>query len=112
MSQMNLIPLEQAGCAITHHFSSGVYAKQVDIPEGVTLQQHVHEFDHLSILASGEAIVLREDESIRFRGPVAITIEAGVQHSVVALTDCVWFCIHATDETDPYKIDASVIKKD
>jgi hypothetical protein len=27
------------------------------------------------------------------------------------LTDCVWYCIHATDEKDPSKVDEVVIAK-
>jgi hypothetical protein len=30
-------------------------------------------------------------------------------HGVKAITDCVWFCIHATDEKDPSKVDDVLI---
>jgi dTDP-4-dehydrorhamnose 3,5-epimerase-like enzyme len=46
-----------------------------------------------------------------YRAPVAVTIRAGVSHGIVALEDSVWFCIHATDETDPAKVDEVVIQK-
>lgn len=97
------------GIGITHHFSSGVYAKECLIPAGLILTQHKHEFDHLSILATGTALVSVEGiESIKV-GPCAITIEAGKQHSVRSMTDVAWFCIHATDVTDPAKVDESLI---
>jgi quercetin dioxygenase-like cupin family protein len=94
------------GIWLTHHFSSGVYAKQVDIPAGRILQQHAHTFDHLSILASGKVIVRADGWVESYCGPAAITIRAGVVHEVESLTDAVWFCIHATDETDIGKVDA------
>ena len=97
------------GIGITHHFSSGVYAKECLIPSGLILTQHKHAFDHLSILASGTAMITVEGvESIKV-GPVAITIEAGKEHSVRSITDVAWFCIHATDVTDPEKVDESLI---
>ena len=93
------------GIGLAHHFSSGVYAKEVFIPAGMVLQQHSHPFDHLSILASGRVIVRVGDSVEQYAGPAAITIRAGVQHEVESITDAVWFCIHATDETDAANID-------
>ena len=59
--------------------------------------------------ASGTAMITVEGvESIKV-GPVAITIEAGKEHSVRSITDVAWFCIHATDVTDPEKVDESLI---
>ena len=45
-------------------------------------------------------------------GPACLTIEAGKYHAVRALTDAVWYCIHATDCTDPAQVDEVVIAKD
>ena len=105
---MELTSLADAGCEITHHFSSGVYAKQVDIPAGLELFQHRHKFDHMSILASGRVLVRRGDERREYIGPAVIEIKAGVHHAVLALTDAVWFCVHHTHEIDPEKIDHEV----
>ena len=38
---------------IQHHFGGGVYAKETFIPAGKWLVQHIHKFDHLSVLAQG-----------------------------------------------------------
>jgi quercetin dioxygenase-like cupin family protein len=94
---------------IIHHFSSGVYAKDTRIPAGVTLTQHTHPFDHLSILASGTAIVTVDDMAETLTGPVCLTVVANKVHSVQAVTDVVWFCIHATDETDPNNVDMVIL---
>jgi hypothetical protein len=48
---------------ITHHFSSGVYAKETRIAAGSWLVQHAHLHSHLSILASG-SVELMVDEKI------------------------------------------------
>lgn len=94
-----------AGVGIAHHFSSGVYAKETFIPAGTMLYQHVHSFDHLSVLASGTVLVSDDGETKEVTGPCCLTIRAGVEHSVTAITDAVWYCIHATDCDDPEKID-------
>jgi len=90
---------------IEHFFSSGVYAKQTKMPAGVWLVQHTHHFDHLSILASGSVKLMVDDKESTIHAPACITIEAGKHHGVLALTDCVWYCVHATDCTDADKVD-------
>jgi quercetin dioxygenase-like cupin family protein len=90
---------------ITHHFSDGLYAKQAVFPAGVAILKHVHDFSHLSILAKGKVAVMKGDDVEIVEAPACIEIKAGVTHGVKALTDCVWFCIHATDEQDASKVD-------
>jgi len=96
--------------SIVHHFSSGVYAKQMNLPKDSVIGKHVHTYDHLSILSSGQVLVYVDDlEPMFYEAPIAITILANKSHAVRALTDSVWFCIHATDETDPDRIDQVLI---
>jgi len=95
---------------IFHHFSNGLYAKETMIPEGQFLVQHKHEYSHLSIIAKGKVMVFVDDESYVAEAPVCLEIKAGANHGVKALTDVVWFCIHATDEKDPSKVDEVLIK--
>jgi hypothetical protein len=90
---------------ITHHFGGGTYVKETHIPAGWVLVSHKHTYDHLSILASGNAAI----NGRTFTGPAVMTIAAGEHHSVKAITNCVWYCIHATEETDPAKVDQTLI---
>jgi len=94
---------------ITHHFSDGLYAKQAAFPAGVAILKHTHDFSHLSILAKGKVAVMKGSEIEVVEAPACIEIKAGVTHGVKALTDCVWFCIHATDEKDASKVDDVLI---
>lgn len=94
---------------ITHHFSDGLYAKQAEFPAGVAILKHTHDFSHLSILAKGKVAVMKGEDVEIIEAPACIEIKAGLTHGVKALTDCVWFCIHATDEKDPSKVDDVLI---
>lgn len=97
---------------IQHHFSSGVYAKQMLLPKGYFAVSHAHKYDHLSVLASGKVIVTTDDSEHTYIAPACITIEKHKNHSVTALEDAVWFCIHATEETDASKVDDVLIMKE
>lgn len=94
-------------CGTIHHFSSGVYAKEMHLAWGTKATSHKHLYDHFSILAKGKVIV---NDQI-FCAPACIEIKAGQEHEITALEDSVWFCIHATDVTDIEKIDDVLIQK-
>lgn len=99
---------------IHHHFvgqdqAKGVYAKELHIPAGFTLVSHSHSYDHLSLLASGRVCLSLGENHQYLTGPAAVTVKAGEEHTLRALTDAVWFCIHPTDETDADKVDAVIL---
>jgi len=94
---------------ISHHFSDGLYAKEMRFTAGTAILKHTHEFSHLSILAKGKVAVMKGAFVEVIEAPACIEIQAGVTHGVKAITDCVWFCIHATDEKDPSKVDEILI---
>lgn len=104
--------LENLGGDITHHFSDGLYAKEAFVPAGTAIIKHIHNFSHLSILAKGRVAVMKGDVIQIVDAPACINIEANVVHGIKAMSDCVWFCIHATDETDPAKVDDVLIRGD
>ncbi|SCX58902.1 cupin domain-containing protein [Nitrosospira sp. Nsp1] len=94
---------------IKHYFSDGVYAKQMHIDAGQYIVSHKHKYSHMSILASGEVVVRIEGEEIRYEAPACIEIGADQHHMITAIKDSVWFCIHATAETDVERIDETLI---
>lgn len=93
-----------------HHFSDGLYAKEIFLAADCFAVQHQHTYDHLSILAKGKVKVLFEgDLSKEYTAPACINIIKGVNHAVYAIEDSVWYCVHATSETDVDKIDEVLI---
>jgi len=118
MSDMSLAQLfaERKGTfefdlGTVHHFSDGLYAKEMVIPKGYQIGQHAHKYSHLSILAKGSVKVVTDDGAQEFTAPACIDIKAGIHHVIEALEDSTWFCIHATDETDVSKVDEVLIKE-
>ena len=84
----------------------GIFIKQIHIQhEGTLLPQHVHTYDHHSMLAKGSVVVYVGDENIGvFHAPTPIFIRKGVRHSFVSLEeDVIIYCIHnlhGQDEVD------------
>ena len=96
---------------LAHHFGGGVYAKEMHIPAGNTIIQHRHNYDHLSVLASGEVLVLVDGVVSTYTSPACIVISAGKLHAIEAVKDSVWYCIHATDCTDIETVDQHLIQE-
>lgn len=97
---------------IEHHFSSGVYAKRMILKAGASIDTHKHKFDHMSILAQGVAQVSVENATNVYSAPTVIEIKAGIAHKISAVTECHWYCIHATDIADPDLIDEELITEE
>ncbi len=91
--------------AISHAFGGGMYIKQCELPVGFTFAQHRHNFDHLSILASGKAIVEVDGVETEFVGPTMLTIKANKIHSITPITPVLWFCCHAVGEDGDIETD-------
>ncbi|MFT4068921.1 hypothetical protein [Paraburkholderia sp.] len=96
---------------VKHHFSAGVYVREMCLAADHEVQTHEHIYDHFGILGAGSVIVELEGEMSVHHGPCVIEIKAGNKHKIRALTDIVWFCVHATDVADPEKIDEVLIKR-
>ena len=97
---------------IQHYFSDGLYAKEMFIPKGSIACQHKHNYDHLSVLAKGKVRVLFDNDVVKtYTAPACINIVKDVNHTVMAIEDSVWYCIHQTEETDVDKVDQVLIKK-
>jgi len=96
---------------VIHYFSDGLYAKQMTMPKGFMAGKHVHNYSHLSVLAKGKVVVRTDNEAQEYTAPACITIKAGEYHTVEALEDCAWFCIHATSESDKVD-DVLIVRKD
>lgn len=97
--------LAAAGIEVVHHFATGLYAKEMRVPAGAMVGKHMHNFDHFSMLAQGSAVVDVDGACVTVHAPALLTIKAGRLHVITALTEVVWHCIHATDVTDPARID-------
>jgi quercetin dioxygenase-like cupin family protein len=95
---------------VIHHFSAGVYAKQMLLPAKHFAVSHAHAYDHLSILAKGSVTVEVQGVEKDYMAPACITILSGQHHTITAHEDSVWFCIHATAETDPSNVDEVLIR--
>lgn len=75
--------------------SSGITLIEWRFKAGMVMLSEIHDYDHLSILISGEAILRTDGVEKALKGPCTVEIKAGVEHALYAVTDVVWDCIHS-----------------
>ena len=76
------------------------FAKAGDANEG-----HVHNYDHITLLAYGSVRVHVEGNTTDFKAPQMIYVKAGKSHFIEALEDgTVAYCVHALRDKDSEEI--------
>lgn len=89
---------------IAHHFAGGVYAREQTLKAGYEVEKHEHDYDHLSVLCAGSAILEVDGDMQVLHGPCVIEVKAGKKHRIQAISDITWLCIHAESVADPETI--------
>ena len=82
--------------------AGGVFIKAYGIPAKTQIEQHVHDYDHLSVLVAGHVHVIVDGVDHEMNGTGFITVEAGKKHVIIAETDSLWLCIHNTDRLEKH----------
>ena len=72
------------------YWEDGLLVIEYTLARGEAIEQHAHDFGHFSILARGA--VLYND--VRITAPYCFHVKKGTRHGIVALEDCVWYCIN------------------
>lgn len=101
--------LPQLDLPVTHHFSKGLYARELFIPKGCILTGKRHRFENMNMLIQGDITVSTDDGYKRIQAPAVIVSPPGTKRIGYAHEDTRWVTIHATEETDMDKIEAEVI---
>jgi len=85
----------------------GIFIKQMLLSKkGLLVPQHVHKYDHHSMLATGSIRAWVDDNFIGdFKAPRPILIEANKRHTFMSLEDnTLIYCIHNLHGEDDVEI--------
>jgi hypothetical protein len=106
-----IVRADQVEIPPKHHFSKGVYAREISIPKDTVVIGKIHKHQNLNILSQGEMLLVSVDGVMHVKAPYTIVSSPGVKRLALALSDCVWTTIHGTNETDIDKIENEFIAK-
>lgn len=107
VSYMETLP--QLDAPVKHHFSKGVYAREIFMPKGMLIVGKIHKTRHLNIISQGRCTVKTTARKLTIQAPFTFESVEGEQKVVYMHEDVVWTTIHLTNETDLAKIEEECI---
>jgi len=85
---------------LKHIQSDGVYIKATYVPANVKFYTKHTPDNHVAILAYGQLVMLDGEQKTHFSAPATYVIPSNSRIAFFTLTECVFYCVHATQETD------------
>lgn len=106
-----LTNLEQTECPLKHHFSPGLYMREIFLPADTYVIGRIHKTEHFNILVKGACLICHED-GVReeLRAPMVFVSKAGVQKVLYVIEDTIWMTTHVTNDTDIESIEATLVE--
>ena len=93
---------------IIHHFSPGIYAREIRLKKGTVLTGKIHKTEHLCIL-NGDIEIASQDGKGRFTGYLTFRSKPGIKRIGYAHEDTVFTTIHAIEGTDIQSIESALV---
>jgi|11BtaG_2_1085332.scaffolds.fasta_scaffold19276_3 hypothetical protein len=105
-----MLQMPQVECEVFHHFSDGLYARELHIPEGVVLVGALHKTRHMFFVQKGQCTVITHEGEETITAPYMGETVPGIKRIIRADTDCVWIGFHVTDKTEPDEIGKDILE--
>lgn len=106
-----LLSQPQLDLPLTHLFAPDIYWREIFMPAGSVVIGHEHKTEHFNVVLTGRARVSIEGEWHDIVAPQVFVSKPGVRKVLHILEDVRWATIHATQETDPAKMEELFIVK-
>jgi len=90
---------------VKHIQADGVYIKSTFVPANIKFYSKRTPDEHVAILAHGELIMDNGTDKVCFSSPATYTIPANTRIAFYTRTECVFYCVHATDKTNLEELD-------
>lgn len=109
-----LLEMPQLDMPPVHHFSDGIYAREIMIPAGTCLTGKTHKTEHINIISAGKIAVWTEEGMRVVQAPCTLLSKPGAKRVGFALEDTVWTTIHSNpgNTTDLVVLESQLIEPD
>lgn len=95
-------------CPLKHHFTDGIYTREIFIPAGTYIVGKIHKHAHPNFLMKGSVEVITESGGKELlSAPMFMISPAGTKRALFTLEDTTWITIHHNPNNEK---DISVIE--
>lgn len=93
-----IVEQEQVICPVKHHFTHGLYCREIFMPGGTVITSKVHRTQHPYVVSQGKVAVIREDEGFEvIEAPFFGITMPGTRRVLHTLEDTIWTTFHPTN---------------
>jgi len=97
---------------IKHHYATGVYGRELFIPEGQVIVSKIHKGKTFNIITEGMVSVISEMGFHTYTAPYVFVSDPFTKRVVISHMDTVWVTAHGSDKTDLKDIEEEIIARD
>lgn len=108
----SMMSMPQMEAPVKHHFSKGVYAREIFMPKDMLIVGKIHKTRHLNIISQGRCTVVTPTRRLEITAPFTFESFEGEQKVVYMHEDTVWTTIHLTEKTDVDEIEKDCIAEE
>ena len=83
-----------------HHFSHGLYTRELHIPAGVVITGAIHRYSNVNILTKGTAIAVTDEGRMHLEAPHTFVSGELVKKAIYAVTDVIWINVLPWDKEE------------
>jgi quercetin dioxygenase-like cupin family protein len=95
---------------VYHHFSDGVYLRELVVPAGTVLVGKLHKTRHMLLITRGRIQCKTDAGMVDLVAGDIIETQPGTKRVLLAYEDSVMVTVHVTDKTDLAEIEKDVIE--
>ncbi len=107
--EVEMLKYPQVELEVRHHFSPGIYARELHIPAGIMLTGKIHRKEVLNIVSQGRLSVYKDGRLEEITGPCTFLSPKGTKRAGYVHEDTIWTTVHATEETDLELLEKEII---
>ena len=90
-----------------HHFSDGIYMRQINAPKDSVLIGHEHQHECLNLMLSGRVLTVNNGRIAQFDAPLILKSGPRTRKASIVVEDMIWVTVHPNpdNETDIEKLE-------
>lgn len=95
-----LLNCKEAACPVTHHWTPGLYRREIFMPAGSWVTSKIHRTEHPYFVLKGRVQVSIDGEVQEIVAPYMGVTKAGTRRLLKILEDTVWVTCHPINEAE------------
>lgn len=103
------LQVNPSSLTVRHHFSPGLYLRELHIPAGMVTTGKIHKYPCINILAKGRRSTLVDGLIVVIDAPHIHISPPGIKRVSLTHEDSVWITVHATNLTDVDEIERELV---